>query len=133
MCTAGKPPSAHSPWPTPTGSPDASDQPTTSYLHRTLDRLLANASVTSCRQRVQQATLEHRGWKGDPLYDVRKLLSLGAERVDERGWERIWAALRDGDPDGEVQACWVAKEKVRDVYLTDDPDEAAERLDDALA
>jgi transposase len=94
---------------------------------------LANAAVTRCRQRVQTETLEHRGWKGDPLYDIRKLLLLGAERVDERGWERIWAALRDGDPDGEVQACWVAKEKVRDIYLTDDPALAVERLDDTLA
>jgi transposase len=94
---------------------------------------LANAAVTRCRQRVQRETLEHRGWKGDPLYGVRKLLLMGAERLDERAWERIWSALRDGDPDGEVQACWVAKEKLRDVYLTDDPDEAAERLDDALA
>lgn len=94
---------------------------------------LANAAVTRCRQRVQQETIEHRGWKGDPLYDIRKLLLMGAERLDERGWERIWAALRDGDPDGSVQACWVAKEKVRDVYLTDDPDLAAERLDDAIA
>src|SRR5690606_14182426 len=71
---------------------------------------LANAAVTRCRQRVQQQTLEHRGWKGDPLYDVRKLLLLGAERIDEAGWERLHRALRDGDPDGEVRDCWVAKE-----------------------
>ncbi len=38
---------------------------------------LANAAVTKCRQRVQQATLEHRGWKGDPLYGIRKLLLIG--------------------------------------------------------
>lgn len=94
---------------------------------------LANAAVTRCRQRVQHATLEHRGWKGDPLYDVRKLLLLGAERVDDTGWDRIHRALREGDPDDEVRDCWVAKEKVRDIYLTDDPDAAAERLDDALA
>lgn len=58
---------------------------------------LANQAVTRCRQRVQHETFEHRGWKGDPLYDVRKLLLMGAERVDERGWERIHLALRDGD------------------------------------
>jgi transposase len=58
---------------------------------------LANAAVTKCRQRVQQETLEHRGWKGDPLYDIRKLLLLGAERVDETGWARLHAGLRDGD------------------------------------
>ena len=93
---------------------------------------LANAALTKCRQRVQQATIGHRGWKGDPLYNMRKLFLLGAERVDERGWDRIWAAFRDGDPDGEVQDCWVAKEKVRDVYLTDDPERAAVALDDAI-
>jgi transposase len=94
---------------------------------------LGNAAVTSCRQRVQQATLEHRGHTGDPLYDARKLLLMGAERLDEAGWERLHQALRNGDPDGEVRDCWVAKEKLRDVYLTDDPDQAATILDDAIA
>jgi transposase len=51
----------------------------------------------------------------------------------ERGWERIWAALHAGDPDGELQDTWVAKEKVRDVYLTDDPAEGEVALDDAIA
>lgn len=93
---------------------------------------LANQALTRCRQRVQQETLGHRGWKGDPLYNMRKLFLLGAERVDEAGWDRIWAALRDGDPDGEVQDCWVAKEKVRDVFLTDNHELAALALDDAI-
>ena len=30
---------------------------------------LANMALTRCRQRVQQDTMAHRGWKGDPLYD----------------------------------------------------------------
>ena len=94
---------------------------------------LANMAVTRCRQRIQQETLEHRGWKGDPLYDIRKLLLVGAERVDEAGWARIHAALDAGDPNDAVRDCWVAKEKVRDVYLTDDVGLAAERLDDAIA
>ena len=65
-------------------------------------------------------------------YDVRKLLLMGAERLDDNGWDRLHRALRDGDPDGEVRDCWVAKEKLRDVYLTNDPDEAAGRLDDVI-
>jgi transposase len=69
---------------------------------------LGNAAVTRCRQRVQGETLEHRGWKGDPLYDVRKLLLMGAERLDEAGWARLHRALRDGDANGEVRDCWVA-------------------------
>ena len=93
---------------------------------------LANQALTRCRQRVQQDVFGHRGWSRDPLYATRKLFLLGAERVDETGWERIWVALRDGDPDSEVQDCWVAKEKVRDVYLTDDPMLAAVALDDAI-
>lgn len=94
---------------------------------------LSNAAVTGCRTRIQRETLEHRGWKGDPLYDVRKLLLMGAERVDDRGWERIHAALAAGDPDDVLAATWTGKEKVRNVYLTDDPDEAAAELDDAIA
>jgi len=94
---------------------------------------LANAAVTRCRQRTQQQTLEHRGWKGDPLYGIRKLLLLGVERVDDNGWVRLHQALRDGDPGGEVRDCWVAKEKVRDVYLTDDVAEAERLLDDTIA
>ena len=94
---------------------------------------LANQALTKCRQRVQQATVGHRGWKGDPLYNMRKLFLLGAERVDEVAWDRIWAAFRDGDPDGEVQDCWVAKEKVRDICLTNDSDLAVAALDDAIA
>jgi transposase len=94
---------------------------------------LANDALTRCRHRVQQETLEHRGWKGDPLYDVRKLLLLGAERVEEAGWARIHAALDAGDPNGEVRDTWVAKERVRDVYGTDDPEQAAARLDAAIA
>lgn len=94
---------------------------------------LANQAVTRCRQRIQHDTLGHRGWARDPLYSTRKLFLLGAERVDETGWEQIWSALRDGDPTGELQDAWVAKEKVRDVYLTDDVTEAEAALDDAIA
>lgn len=94
---------------------------------------LANQAVTSCRQRVQQATLEHRGWKGDPLYDIRKLLLMGYERLDPTGWQRLVEGLRAGDLDDQVRDCWVAKEKVRDVYLTDDPTEAKRLLDEAIA
>ncbi|MDP9473207.1 MAG: tyrosine-type recombinase/integrase, partial [Chloroflexota bacterium] len=36
----------------------------------------------------------HRGWKGDPLYDIRKLLLLGAKRVNDTGWARLPAFRR---------------------------------------
>src|SRR3546814_13035080 len=58
---------------------------------------------------------------------------MGAERVDARGWERIHAALAAGDPDDALAAAWTGKEKVRNVYLTDDLTEATDALDDAIA
>lgn len=77
----------------------------------------------------------HRGWKGDPLYGIRKLLLMGAERIDDKGWERLHTRLRAGDCDGVVTDCWAAKEKVRDIYLTADaadPDQAQQCLDIAI-
>ena len=67
---------------------------------------LAGQAVTKCRQRVQQTTLARRGWKGDPLYGIRKLLLMDAEHLDERGWERLHQALRDGDLNGQLQDAW---------------------------
>ncbi len=94
---------------------------------------LANQAITLCRQRVQQEQLGHRGWASDPLYAIRKLLLLGAERLDDEARERIHDALHEGDPDDELADAWTAKEKVRDVYLTDDPVLAEAALDDAYA
>ena len=94
---------------------------------------LAGQALTKCRQRVQQATLQHRGWKGDPLYGIRKLLLMGAEHLDEQGWDRLHRALRDGDLDGHVRDAWVAKEYVRDIYLTDDPIEAEAALERVIS
>jgi len=94
---------------------------------------LAGNAVTKCRQRVQQAELRHRGWKGDPLYGIRKLLLMGAEHLDEQGWDRLHHALREGDHDGLVRDAWLAKEYVRDIYLTDDPELAEQALERAIA
>ena len=85
------------------------------------------------RRRVQNETLFHRGRKHDPLYRIRKLLLAGAERLDERGHDRMLLGLRVGDPHDEVLGAWLAKESVHDLYLTDDPDEAATLIDKAIA
>jgi transposase len=94
---------------------------------------LANQAVTRCRQRVQQDVLGHRGWKDDPLYSIRRLLLVGHERLDEAGWECLRAGLDRDDQLDQVLDCWLAKEKVRDVYRTEDPELARARLDDAVA
>ncbi len=81
---------------------------------------LAGAAIDDCRRRVQQETLGHRGHKHDPLYRVRKLLLLAADRLDERGAERLQAALAVGDPYDEVGCSHVAKELLRAVYASPD-------------
>ena len=93
---------------------------------------VANRTVDQVRRRVQNQTLGHRGRKHDPLFKIRKLLLKGAERLDDQGTERMLLGLRVGDPDDELLGAWLAKESVRDVYLTADPDDAAVLLDKAI-
>ncbi len=94
---------------------------------------VANRCVDKVRRRVQNETLHHRGRKNDPLYRIRKLLLTGSERLNERGNDRMLLGLRVGDPDDELLGAWLAKESVRDIYLTDDPTEAAVLIDKAIA
>ncbi len=93
---------------------------------------VANRALDKVRRRVQNEILGHRGRKSDPLFKIRKLLLAGAERLSESGNERLLLGLRIGDPDNEVHGAWLAKESVRDIYLTDDPREAEVLLDKAI-
>jgi len=94
---------------------------------------IGNRCLDKVRRRVQNETLGHRGRKADPLYRIRKLLLAGTERLDDRGRDRLLLGLRVGDPHDEVLGAWLAKESVRDVYLTDDPVAAATLVDKAIA
>lgn len=94
---------------------------------------VGNLCLDKVRRRVQNETLGHRGHKDDPLYRIRKLLLTGGERLDERGERRMLLGLRIGDPRDEVLGAWLAKESVREVYLTDDPAVAAILLHKAIA
>lgn len=77
---------------------------------------LANQALDDVRRRVQHDICGHRGRTGDPLYGIRRTLLRGSERLGRRGWERLVFGLDDGDPTGEVEAAWVAKEHLRRVY-----------------
>ncbi len=92
-----------------------------------------NRCLDTVHRRVQNETLGHRGRKDDPLYRIRKLLLSVVERLDERSHDRMLLGLRVGDPHDEMLGAWLAKESVRDVYLTDDLEEAAVLLDKAIA
>jgi transposase len=94
---------------------------------------VGNRCLDKVRRRVQNETLDHRGRKDDPLYRIRKLLLTGGERLDEDGNARMLLGLRAGDPKDEVLGAWLAKESVRDVYLTADRAVAATLLDKAIA
>jgi transposase len=93
---------------------------------------VANRCLDTVRRRVHNETTGHRGRRDDPLYRIRKLLLKGSERLDDRGSDRILLGLRFGDPADEVLGAWLAKESVRDVYLTDKPTDAATLLDKAI-
>ena len=89
---------------------------------------LANTALDEVRRRVQHTTLGHRGHKGDPLYRIRRRLLAGHEHLDPAGFARMLAWLDVGDPDGEVAACYLAKELLRETYLADDVFDARRRL-----
>ncbi len=90
---------------------------------------LANQALDEVRRRVQQSTLGHRGWKGDPLYRIRRRLLAAHDRLGARGFEAMLVLLEVGDPTGEVAAAYLAKELLREVYATTDIAEARRRLD----
>jgi transposase len=77
---------------------------------------LANSKLDECRRRVQNETLGHRGWKGDPLYRSRRLLVRADERLNDHGRTKLLGLLEAGDPRGEVRTAWHAKEVVRSIY-----------------
>jgi len=82
---------------------------------------LANHKLDECRRRVQNETLGHRGRKDSPLYRARRLLTKAHERLDEAGELKLTGLLKAGDPRGEVQMTWHAKETIRSIYRFDDP------------
>jgi transposase len=64
----------------------------------------------------------HRGRKDDPLYRVRRRLSIAAERLTVDQHERLVGLLRAGDPRQEVWFAWNAKEVIRQTYAHTDPE-----------
>ncbi|HEX3539554.1 MAG TPA: ISL3 family transposase [Acidimicrobiales bacterium] len=89
---------------------------------------LANRALDKVRRRVQNDTLGHRGRVGDPLYRIRRIALVGAERLDDRGWQRLIAGLEAGDPDGDVAAAWLAVQLFRKVYAAANKQAASRAL-----
>jgi transposase len=89
---------------------------------------LANRAIDQCRRRVQNHTLGHRGRKTDPLYRARRVLLTGYERLTTERFTWMQSLLAVGDPDGEVSACFIAKELLRDVFAATDENHARRRM-----
>lgn len=87
---------------------------------------LANQVLDETRRRVQNETLGHRGHKNDPLYRVRKLMTIAHERLDDDANVKLLGLLEAGDPRSEVRTAWHAKEVVRQIYTIDEPELASE-------
>jgi transposase len=93
---------------------------------------LANLALDTVRRRVQVQQLGHRGRRDDPLYRARRLLLRGEERLNDAGASRLRHLLDLGDPTAEVAIAYRVKERVREFYRTNDPDEAAAMLEDLM-
>lgn len=81
---------------------------------------LANRTVDRVRRRVQNETLGHRGRRDDPLWRIRRVLLVGAERLNPSGWAKLVAGVETGDRSGQLGAAWVAKEELRKVFAAGD-------------
>lgn len=80
---------------------------------------LAGEKIDQSRQRVQQATLGHRGRAGDPLYGIRRILLTGASLLTSRQTARLQAVFAcDAHLEGEVT--WSAYQRIVTAYR--DPD-----------
>ena len=91
---------------------------------------LANRCLDAVRRRVQSEQTGHRGRRDDPLYRARRVLLLGEEKLDAGATERLWSLLELGDPNAEVAIAYRVKERLRDFYRCDDPDEAKALLEE---
>ena len=91
---------------------------------------LANRCLYSVRRRVQSEQLGHRGRRDDPLYRIRRVLSIGEEKLNEQGSARRQSLFTLGDPNAEVALAYRVKERLRDFDRTTDSEEARRILED---
>lgn len=80
---------------------------------------LAADAVDKCRQRVQQATLGHRGRRGDLLYQARRTLLTGADLLTDKQADRP-TALFNGDDHVEAEATWGIYQRLVQAYRAED-------------
>ena len=77
---------------------------------------LATKAVDEVRRRVQQATLGHRGRKGDPLFGIQTILRCSADNLSDKQKHRLATAIEAHEAHEEVSIAWQAAQRVRAVY-----------------
>ena len=80
---------------------------------------LAGEALDRCRQRVQQATLGHRGRAGDPLYKARRTLHTGASLLTDKQSARLKAVFAI-EEHVEVEATWGVYQRMVAAYREPD-------------
>ena len=83
---------------------------------------LGGEALDKCRRRIQQATLGHRGRKGDPLYGARRTLSTGSGLLTAKQQTRLDAVFAN-DAHVQVEATWGVYQQMISAYR--EPDRAA--------
>ena len=80
---------------------------------------LAGEALDRCRQRVQQATLGHRGRASDPLYKARRTLHTGASLLTDPQSARLKAVFAI-EEHVEVEATWGVYQRMVAAYREPD-------------
>ncbi|MGO4956758.1 ISL3 family transposase [Luteococcus sp. Sow4_B9] len=96
---------------------------------------LATKAVDEVRRRVQQATLGHRGRKGDPLFGIQTILRCSADNLSDKQKHRLATAIEAHEAHEEVFIAWQAAQRLRAVYHAESAAAgraAAQQLLDAL-
>jgi transposase len=91
---------------------------------------LANRALDTIRRRVQHEQGGRRNKANNPLFRARRLLLIGEDRLGEDAAQRLRSLLELGDPGAEVALAYRIKERLRDFYRCNDPDEARALLDE---
>lgn len=76
---------------------------------------LAGEKIDQCRQRIQQATLGHRGRSGEALYGIRRVLHTGADLLSDKQITRLTSVFAR-DEHVELEATWGIYQRIVAAY-----------------
>lgn len=93
---------------------------------------LGTQVVDEVRRRVQQATLGHRGRKGDPLQGIATILRAGAENLTDKQYARLATTIEADQRHVEVYVAWRCAQDLRAAYKTADTAQGRRRAEKIL-